>query len=168
MWRRLVPLLLVAACGGEQPSDIWASATWPAPIDERTPADSPSGPTSAGLIVRWEVMDVWGIERFTLRRDGESTFLARTRDGHEVRIDRSLPWAELESLRDRLRQAGCCELFADEAETSPGEGPRIRLQLRMPDLSCDLATPLEAWDSDAARGCEAALREIHARPRFRQ
>ncbi|MBX3246446.1 MAG: hypothetical protein KF901_04615 [Myxococcales bacterium] len=119
-------------------------------------------------MVRWDVVDAWGVERFTVRRDGEASFLARARDGHEVRVDRSLPPRELEALRDRLREARCCELFTDGAWISPSDGPRIQLQLRLPDLSCDHATPLSAWDTEAARPCEAALREVHARPRFRE
>jgi hypothetical protein len=138
------------ACGSEEPSE-WERAAWPAPLED-------------GLVIDWRVQDAWGVERFTITREGAARFEANvTRGNHSVRVARDLSPTDLETLRDDLVAAGCCALGSQSI--GPPEG---RLRVRLPNASCDITLPVEAWDEPGPKSCERALRRLHGRPRFRE
>lgn len=141
---------LLVACGSEEPS-AWERASWPEPLE-------------GGLVVEWRVEDAWGVERFTVTREGTARFEANVTQGaHSVRVERDLSPSDLEALRDDLVAAGCCALGSQSI--GPPEG---RLSVRLPNASCDVTLPVEAWDEPGPKPCERALRRLHGRPRFRQ
>lgn len=143
-------LLFVVGCSDEPASEAVPHA-WPEPL-------------AGGLVLEWRATDAWGFERFTVTREGLTVFEARIREGdHSVQVERDLDPVSVESLRAELVAKGCCEIASRSSDP-----PEATLRVRMPELSCDLTLPLEAWDEPDAKPCERALRRVHGRPRFRE
>lgn len=149
---RRAPLLLIFVVGcGAEPASEPVPRAWPEPL-------------AGGLVLEWQATDAWGSERFTVTREGLAVFEARIREGdHSVQVERDLDPEAVESLRAELVAKGCCALAS--LSSAP---PEATLRVRMPELSCDLTLPLEAWDEPGAKPCERALRRVHGRPRFRE
>lgn len=147
---QLALCLVVAGCNPtpEEGTRSWQDATWPEPLE-------------GGAVVRWRVQDGWGVESYELQQDGNSLHELRG-VGPAVAVTARIDTIRMEMLRDQLVYAHCCELGGPHAE-SANEG---RLELRMPELECDIVLPTATWDLDpAARACEEPLRRVLVRTR---
>lgn len=133
-------------------SEPWQSAEWPAPLED-------------GSVVRF-TLDAPGRleESLHIDREGELRYRLAQRP-HAIDIERTVPGRELEEIRDRLRANACCEMTSEPVDD---EDPRARLQVRLPELSCDITLHVHTWDDlEQPRACEAVVRSTHGRPRGR-
>jgi len=82
-------------------------------------------------------------------------------------VQRAIDAGELEALRDRLRELGCCDLESDPATAfayQPSEG---LLEVRLPGVDCDVRRVLHRWDDERTVRCDDAVRQLHGRIRPR-
>ena len=154
---RLLAILLLTTfgCSDEAPAaeEALANETWPAALDED------------GRIVRWHARDAWGLERFEIHRDGRTRYRIERSRAPALEVERTIDAAELEALRDRLRELGCCALESDPATAFAYQSSEGLLELRLPGADCDVRRVLHRWDDERTVRCDDAVRQLHGRIR---
>ena len=154
----LCALLAIGGCKEDpdapEGSAEWQAATWPEPTED-------------GLVLLFEVDSAHVVERPAVDASRSLDYLARISDRHEIHIRLDPAPKDLERVRDMLRQGGCCALTsAQGSEEAATESATLRV--RLPDVSCDVTLPLHEWDDlPGPSSCEAHVRSLHGRPRFR-